>query len=368
MPFGGPGPKGLYSTNRVGYVDSVLNANKGLDWVQRLHEKNAPTFQVPGEPDKSTHFMGDDGNGYVFPTVVRVNGKMTYLGDRAEDYAHETNTGIQFPKVQGTWFANNGYKIGTGVNNSINSSGIPYNNPKYKIPGKYGFGGEIVRPFVTETDPGTDQKSFFKEYLNSPNYKKRLSMQGYTNLGEVVKDRLANLNATSIKSTSATESKYTPGKGIYYSPTQSAEFGYPKESTLAHEFSHASGSLQPDHAKSSNLSLNQKELQEFQNRNKLNKVDPNSLPIRDYMNWTHNTMQQEPKADMDALRYRLKTDGLYDTGTQTFDKKILQKAKERYKDDNIVNRLFKNFSDDDLLYLMNNVASNKQQQQFKPFV
>jgi hypothetical protein len=146
MPFGGPGPKGLYSTNRVGYVDSVLNANKGLDWVQRLHEKNAPTFQVPGEPDKSTHFMGDDGNGYVFPTVVRINGKMTYLGDRAEDYAHETNTGIQFPKVQGTWFANNGYKIGTGVNNSIGPDGVPYNDPHYKLHRR--FGGRIIKPFA----------------------------------------------------------------------------------------------------------------------------------------------------------------------------------------------------------------------------
>lgn len=124
----------LFQTNKKAFVDSTLQANKHLDWVQRLYEKNAPTFQVPGEPDRSTHFMGDDGNGYVFPTVVRQNGKLTYLGDKAEDYARETKTGIQFPKEQGDWFANNGYKIGSGVNNSISPQGVPFNNPHYVIP------------------------------------------------------------------------------------------------------------------------------------------------------------------------------------------------------------------------------------------
>ena len=60
--------------------------------------------------------MGDDGNGYVFPTVVQQPDKsLKYLGASAEDYAHQTNTGIQFPKEQGSWFAANGYKQGTGV-------------------------------------------------------------------------------------------------------------------------------------------------------------------------------------------------------------------------------------------------------------
>lgn len=141
----GPQPKpkpGLFATNRRGYVDSVLNANKNLDWIQRLTAPNAPSLQVPGEPYPSTHLMSDDGNGYVFPSVVRNKaGNLTYLGDSAEDYARETNTGIQLPKKEGTWFAANGYKIGTRVNNSVSPTGVPYNDPHYKI--QRGDGGPI---------------------------------------------------------------------------------------------------------------------------------------------------------------------------------------------------------------------------------
>lgn len=123
----------LFQSNKKAFVDSVLQSNKHLDWVQRLYEKNAPSIQLKGQPDRSTHFMGDDGNGYVFPTVVRQNGKLVYLGDKAEDYARETKTGIQFPKEQGDWFANNGYKLGTNVNNAIGPNGVPFHNPRYQL-------------------------------------------------------------------------------------------------------------------------------------------------------------------------------------------------------------------------------------------
>lgn len=113
------------------FVDSVLNANKNLEWVQRLRQSNAPSIQVQGIQDRSTHLMADDGNGYVFPSIVNIGGKLTYLGDKAEDYARSTKTGIQLPKEHGDWFANNGYKIGTGVNNNINPNGAPFNDPKF---------------------------------------------------------------------------------------------------------------------------------------------------------------------------------------------------------------------------------------------
>ncbi len=128
-----PVKRGLFNTNKQLFVDSVLNANKNLDWVNRLYNPKLGSIQIPGEAFKSTHFMSDDGNGYVFPSVVNIGGKLQYLGDRAEDYARQTNTGIQLPRDQGTWFANNGYKNGTNVNNSINEKGIPYNNPKIRF-------------------------------------------------------------------------------------------------------------------------------------------------------------------------------------------------------------------------------------------
>lgn len=124
---------GLFQTNKPAYADSVLQANKHLEWVQRLFDKNAPSIQIPGQPFRSTHFMSDDGKGYVFPSVVRKPGDagLTYLGDSAEDYARDNNTGIQLPPTEGSWFAANGYKLAPGVQNSIDSRGVPFNNPKY---------------------------------------------------------------------------------------------------------------------------------------------------------------------------------------------------------------------------------------------
>lgn len=125
----------LFDKNKKLYADSVLKANKNLDWVKRLYEPNAPSIQVPGEPYRSTHLMADDGNGYVYPTIIRLpNGQLKKLSeDEAFDYAKKTNTGIKLPSAEGTWFAANGYKLGYGVMNNIGSNGIPFNDPKFKI-------------------------------------------------------------------------------------------------------------------------------------------------------------------------------------------------------------------------------------------
>ena len=40
------------------------------------------------------------------------------------------------PEKEGTWFANNGYKTGTNVNNSINPLGVPYHTPNVQVDDK----------------------------------------------------------------------------------------------------------------------------------------------------------------------------------------------------------------------------------------
>lgn len=103
----------LFIYDKGAYADSVLTANKDKEWVNRIITKSPLSIPDPNDPTKiSTHLMSDNDQGYVFPAVVNINGKLTYLGDKAEDYARETNTGIQLPKVEGTWFARNGYKTG----------------------------------------------------------------------------------------------------------------------------------------------------------------------------------------------------------------------------------------------------------------
>jgi hypothetical protein len=109
------GIKTNFDSNRASYAERILAENKHLDWVKRLYNKNPDTIQVEGEKFPSTHLMSDNGDGYVFPRVQRINGKLVDLGDKAEDYARESNTGIQLPKREGTWFARNGYKTAKGV-------------------------------------------------------------------------------------------------------------------------------------------------------------------------------------------------------------------------------------------------------------
>ena len=112
-------PLPLFETNKTAFVDSVLDANKNIEWVKRLYgpQKNNALYNIiPGQI--STHLMGHNGKGLVFPHIVKDNGKLKYLetDDSAEEYAKQNNTGIQFKTPeQAAWFSADGYKMGTGV-------------------------------------------------------------------------------------------------------------------------------------------------------------------------------------------------------------------------------------------------------------
>jgi len=144
---------GLYSKDKGAYADSVLNANKELDWVKRLYGPTTKKSQIktpktiPGYKGMtSTHLMSDNNQGYVYPAVVNINGKLTYLGNSAEDYARETGTGVQLPVKEGTWFARNGYKQGAGV-------------LKYQDGGQY--------PPITTNDPNDPRLKAWKANQDS---------------------------------------------------------------------------------------------------------------------------------------------------------------------------------------------------------
>ena len=153
------------SLHNKAWVDSVNNANIDKDFVQRYYAKNNPPApihlsQTPSG-EMSTHYMADADN-MVFPTVVNPKtfnpldvytqpGNLQYLDkpgpvvDRktAGDYARRTGEYIDFKNEQDAqWYANNGYKKGTDVLNSIDK-GKAYNNPKYQMggsmPGAVGF-------------------------------------------------------------------------------------------------------------------------------------------------------------------------------------------------------------------------------------
>lgn len=216
----------------------------------------------------------------------------------------------------------------------------------------YQFGGEL-------REDTSEVKEFYNQYGNSPNYTKRLVEQGYTNPQQVILDRIANIKPVTTSVDNLIGSQYNaPNYTVFYNPKDAAEYGFPKQSTLAHEYGHAFGASQGKYLANPNLELNENEMNAFSSRNKLRLANTAGMTEQQKLDLEHDSRPSESKADLDALRFRLFKDKIYDTGTQEFSPELLKKAKELYKDDNIVNRLFQNYSDDDLIYLMNHVAKN----------
>jgi len=118
----------VYANNGLN-IDSTLNANKNLNWVDRLYQKNTPTIFLPGESHPSTHYM-ENADNFVYPTIIQnEDGKLEYLGNKAYDYAMKTNTAIKFKTPEeAEYFAKN-YKKGKGVLKKFNMGGkIEANN------------------------------------------------------------------------------------------------------------------------------------------------------------------------------------------------------------------------------------------------
>jgi hypothetical protein len=204
-----------------------------------------------------------------------------------------------------------------------------------------------------------DVKAFYNEYLNSPNYLNRLTTQGNANPLELINARLANLKGTDYLEDDFLGSAYQPGNyTVVVNPKQSAEDGMPVRTVASHEFSHVVGASQDGYMKNPYLELNTNEMNAFSSRNRLRNVDTKGMTEQQKLDVIHDSRPSESKADLDALRFRLYEDKIYNTGTQEFSPEILKQAKEKYKDDNMINRLFQNYSDDDLIYLMNNIAKN----------
>jgi hypothetical protein len=125
---------GLWDLNKRQWVDSVNNANINKDFVKRFYNQSLGSIQIPGEPGRSTHFMSyDPGSKRVYPTVVNINGRLTYLPDedQAWNYADDTGEYIEFSTPeQAKWYASSkdnksGYKMGTGVLGNKVKKGLP---------------------------------------------------------------------------------------------------------------------------------------------------------------------------------------------------------------------------------------------------
>lgn len=234
---------------------------------------------------------------------------------------------------QGYTFANGGY-----VNGFQNGGEIDLNNDNSQ------FKKEI---------------KFYNDYLQSPMYKQRLEGMGWKNPEQVIKDRLNNLNTMNIYRGNFGDvgSQYLPETNKAYVNNDDIEKYKSTIATIAaHEISHGIGSrFQNNEANDPNLRLNNNERRALESRNNFQG------------DWTeHDAMHHELKADIDSMRYLLNRDGIYDTKTQEFKKSHLNSAKQKYSKDPFIKRIFDRVKDEDLIWIMNNIASvdNKNNNQF----
>lgn len=334
---------------------------------QRSYTPPPPTIEEEEEPAPTP-----TRTGKVKPRIWQYGGstsKYEFGGQNTlyADTYEQQRIGLNNPNYNTAVFNTKGTNTFRGLDN--HQPVAVTDGSKYKV--LYGpqdtakFTGKVYEQkmqFGGELKPETNEvKEFYNNYLNSANYTKRLTEQGYTNPQQAILDRLANIKPVTTSVDNLIGSQYNaPNYTVFYNPKDAQEFGFPKQSTLAHEYGHTVGASQDKYLANPNLELNQNEMNAFSSRNKLRFANTTGFTEQQKLDLEHDVKPSESKADLDALRFRLFQDKIYDTGTQEFNPEILKQAKEKYKDDNIVNRLFQNYSDEDLIYLMNHVAKNNK--------
>lgn len=223
---------------------------------------------------------------------------------------------------------------------------------------------------------------FMLDYINSPKYIERLEKRGYNNPKKEVQDRIQNVIRTK------TENKVVPeDKGSYYNKKNEKlvmdygrdvliqprpivdlnkitpdRLGY--QSIKAHELSHAE--LRPESLKDNPNRLSEEDNLDLFFRTKLYKnknsflKDPEKRKFFLSLNFVpfgHGYQPEENKADINALRYEMKKQGIYDAGKENITPEILKKAKKTF----IKDRLLENYKEEDLIWLMNNIAQNNSE-------
>lgn len=222
--------------------------------------------------------------------------------------------------------------------------------------------------------PILNPDEFTIDYLQSPKYRERLVKAGYKNPDEVIKRRLANV--TDVRyveqngKPSVLEGIWNKINQIPYSNQGSAYItegntivmdtadknrkelkGLGFDAINAHELGHT---------ELSGYGLNRRDEDQLFNRQKY--YDGTTIKEREeikqkgrksqFSNVPHNYRPEENKSDLNGLRYLLQKENIYDAGKEDFTKEHLNKLKNNF----FKERLLRNYTEEDLIWLMNNVA------------
>lgn len=227
----------------------------------------------------------------------------------------------------------------------------------------FALGGPIDPPTerLQRKSPASP-KEYFQNYLRSPKFIERRSNSGDTSPRSTAIDRMNRIEDVEITEQNGspnmigqfvnniTDTPYSTNGSVYrsdidsiiYDKEDSSKLGVPKDQIIAHEYGHAA----VDNDKEFVSNLNQFELDNIKSRLNTNK----------HMS-KHDLKPEELKSDLDALRYLYYKNGIYNAGKEDFNEDLLNQI----EDNNFIKkRLLKNTkSKEDLIWLMNNIASNK---------
>ena len=221
-----------------------------------------------------------------------------------------------------------------------------------------------------------DAKAFIKEYHQSPMYEKRFKKAQikytkeygktagsvaslYNNHMETIDKRFSetdNLNVPSNSIVDQFNQFINDDYGSYYNfeenrmqldPQQELPGGN-MNAVAAHEYSHMASNPEGKYGLDKNdrtISLGQQ-----------GAIQRGMSNIRD----GHDADVYETKADVDALRYMLNKDGLYNTMERDFTEDDYNKAEKRFNGEFTFERLKRLHGKDNIINLMNTLAQNNQ--------
>lgn len=216
---------------------------------------------------------------------------------------------------------------------------------------QYGQGGPIRKlpKFENPTEGSSEIDIFMKEYTNSENYKSLAKRSGESK--EMINNRLKEINNFNPESDTS-EISYGPSRVIDSNGKPAILFSNDKgdwpsfEDINAHEYGHLGyneGTPMSDWA-----------IKNIQQRNKSYQNVTNGTIERND-NTDHDIAPQENRADLFQLRYQMYKNGIYNS---IKDKEFTKEHLDKFKKTNGWNRLQRLYKDEDIIWLMNNIADN----------
>ena len=247
-------------------------------------------------------------------------------------------------------------------------------NPRYQN------GGPVDPNYREPTETEKAVAEWTKAYINSPKYKKRLS-NFYKYPDFVQRQRTNTVDSIKFNNADIGLRYWGNDNSLTASPLslkteQMNNPKAPKQQTIdeivAHEFAHSLNA----NKETPGSSLNSLEQSFIINKNKnitpdrlktVTTAEPNrfsgeqTLPSDVLTGAEHDLAPTETMSDINAFRYLLKKNKLYDAGTQDFNTDLLKQAKEHknIKEAQTFKRLQQNFNDDSIIEIMNKVALNE---------